>query len=340
MKTVIIKWNPLYSEVSMFDLWSDIRHLSCGTFCGENEKRWPIAHQHQVSLGDQFFIVKLGYGPQGIIGHGIISRNPLTKRKETGLEPDTYYAGVEFSTLINPATLPILTIEELQDAVPTYDWTSGICDILTELEASQLVKKWQQYISQNRDIFLQYNINRDSVYRNDFLTCEEDIDYSPKAILIKWNPNTSNLSLKRFFDNWGELHCSDNVIPWPLTTPQIFSRHDRVYVTVVGTDQSGLLLRGNILTSPQIDMDDFSTWVYLRVRSSMIIGRGNLRDVKLTYDEITELLPQVSKDANNEEIPLTSDDEKRLLETLYSKSPDKFSVTPPLDYFLATDLPF
>lgn len=149
-----------------------------------------------------------------------------------------------------------------------------------------------------------------------------------------------NLSLLRFFDNWGDLHCSDNVIPWPLTSPQIFSRYDRVYIVVVGTDPSGLLLRGDILTSPQIDMDDSNTWVYLRVKSSMIVGRGKLSDARLTFDEIMELLPQVSKDDKNEEVPLTSDDEERLLETLYRKSPDKFSVTPSLDCLLGLDLPF
>lgn len=337
MKTVIIKWNPLYSEVSMFDLWSDIRALNFGRLYSEDARRWPIGHQQEVSQGDEFFIVKLGFGPQGIIGHGFVCSQSIPQKRDVGLEKNRYYVEVEFSTLINPATLPILTVEDLYQAIPTCDWKSEFCTPLTEPETLQLNQMWQSYIMQYRDTFLQYNICSDSVYRNDFITGERDCGYSPKTVLIKWNPNTSPLSIDKLCQEWGDFPISDSLITWPINTPRVFSRYDRVFITMVGTEPSGLLFIGELVSSFDTSRGDSNVWVQLRVKKSKMFGKDSLQMESLTMDEIVELLPRIKKNNQNEEIVLSKEEEKQLLEKLYSKVSYALPLVPSMDYLLKCD---
>ena len=61
---------------------------------------------------------------------------------------------MEPNVIINPDEAPMLTTAELQEAVPSFDWTGGHSGrILTTKEAIAVEQLWNTFIEKNEDMF-------------------------------------------------------------------------------------------------------------------------------------------------------------------------------------------
>ncbi|MBO5958845.1 MAG: hypothetical protein J6Q65_01860 [Lentisphaeria bacterium] len=79
-------------------------------------KSFYVEEPARIRVGDQVFVIKIGNGPCGLVEeYSVIFEWGETTR---GKQIIDCYAELR----LNPATLPLLTLEELEDNIPDFDW--------------------------------------------------------------------------------------------------------------------------------------------------------------------------------------------------------------------------
>ena len=146
-QTVILKWNPAISSINFYDflfriLWDD------------NKADWSIWDHTKVHKGDRFFMLKVGYGTCGIVEAGTITSDPVPDKSWNKQGGKVYYSDYRSEIMINPETLPIIGTEELQAAIPDFDWTGGHSGmVLKDGQAKVLQKLYITYLRENAPLF-------------------------------------------------------------------------------------------------------------------------------------------------------------------------------------------
>lgn len=88
---------------------------------------WSCGNTKKISIGDIFFLIKLGIEPKGIIGCGYVSSSPYPlphwddeKAMEglTALRTDLLFKVL--------SETPIISIEQLQARYPSYNWSPQV----------------------------------------------------------------------------------------------------------------------------------------------------------------------------------------------------------------------
>lgn len=154
-KSVILKWNPSFSSYPM----SGFIHLIYGFAkkdyyeCGDH-MNWSVWDYDKINVGDRVYWVKVGYGQIGIVGSGTVTSEPYISEDWSGKGRITYYVDFIPNVLLNPDTVPILTCEELQRAIPDFEWSKGHSGlVLNDDQAQNLDTLWKDFLLRNEAIF-------------------------------------------------------------------------------------------------------------------------------------------------------------------------------------------
>ena len=146
-QTVILKWNPAFSSISFSDFLFRI-------MWDEAKADWSIWDHGKVRKGDRFFMLKVGCGTCGIVEAGAIISNPVADKDWSGQGRKVFYCNYRSEIIINPETLPIIGTEQLQSAIPDFDWTGGHSGIvLKENQAKAMQKLYITYLRENAPLF-------------------------------------------------------------------------------------------------------------------------------------------------------------------------------------------
>ena len=139
--TFLFAWNPVKWP------WPEIGEAAAKKKKGKKvTDSWNCVSYTKVQPGDRAFFVRLGSEPRGIFASGRITSEPFpcTGRKGQPI----HCVKVEFDTLLDPATMPILTLDILRiGPLEKQTWTpqsSGIRirpELVDELEAV-----WQDFL--------------------------------------------------------------------------------------------------------------------------------------------------------------------------------------------------
>jgi 5-methylcytosine-specific restriction protein A len=119
MATFLYTWNP--KKWNWSDLQEAIYHVN-------NHKpydmRWSCGNTKRISLGDAFFLIRLGVEPKGIIGCGYVTSQPyLFQHWDEGqAKQGKEILGTDllFKSL---SDVPIFSIDYLKKNYPHYNWT-------------------------------------------------------------------------------------------------------------------------------------------------------------------------------------------------------------------------
>jgi len=145
--TVILKWNPAVSSLTMLDFLVGIANE-------DNLGDWSIYEHESVHTGDTFYMIKVGKGQTGIVMRGVITSDPVKGEDWSGRGREVYYCDYEAEIQINPDTFDLLSSEELRDAIPDFDWFAGHSGVvLNEEQAEKLESLWTAYFKQHRGEF-------------------------------------------------------------------------------------------------------------------------------------------------------------------------------------------
>lgn len=147
MKTFILFWNPAISSYTLEQMQYDLANWT-------HVKNWSVWRHKDAHKGDRFFMVRCGEGKTGICMSGHFDSEPYRGGDWSERRRVVYYMDLKVDTVIDPEVLPILTTEELQRQIRSFDWTGGHSGrLLAEKKAEKLEKIWAAFIEQNKRIF-------------------------------------------------------------------------------------------------------------------------------------------------------------------------------------------
>lgn len=154
-KSVILKWNPSFSSYPMSGFIQLIYGFAKKDYyeCGDHMD-WSVWDYDKIKVGDRVYWVKVGYGQIGIVGSGVVTSEPYKSEDWSGKGRITYYVDFIPNVLLNPDTVPILTCEELQRAIPDFEWSKGHSGlVLNDDQAQNLDTLWKDFLLRNEAIF-------------------------------------------------------------------------------------------------------------------------------------------------------------------------------------------
>jgi len=138
-KTFILKWNPAISSVNLedWDFW-----VKKQDFLFPN---WSVHEHEKVNVGDNWYMLRVGDGITGIVGHGTFCSNPQKGGDWSGQGKVRYYAELYLRDLV-PHSEPMITTEDLEKYISTVDWRGGHSGILlSDNEAEKLDELKSKY---------------------------------------------------------------------------------------------------------------------------------------------------------------------------------------------------
>lgn len=156
-KTFILMWNPAISSVTLDDHNNSVSSMLSEYF------NWSVWDHEKAQIGDRFFLVRVGEGKTGIVMSGTFSSMPYEADDWSGKGRQTFYMDMEPNVILNPEVAPMVSTEDLQKAVPSFDWAGGHSGrLLNDIEAKAIEKLWSQFIESNEG-----NFNGDTMYKVD-----------------------------------------------------------------------------------------------------------------------------------------------------------------------------
>lgn len=143
-KTFVLMWNPAISSVTLEDHVNDIPNLLTGYF------NWSVYEYEKAKKGDRFVMIRCGKGRTGLVMSGIFNSNPYQAGDWSGRGRKVYYMDLTPNFIADPERLEnFITTEDLQKAIPSFDWSGGHSGrLLTEEQAAQLEKLLADYLPQ------------------------------------------------------------------------------------------------------------------------------------------------------------------------------------------------
>lgn len=118
MRTFILKWNPAISSVTIDD-WNYMARKQL--FINAN---WSVHDHKKLNVGDRWFMLRVGEGKTGIVGHGYFKTNPQKAEDWSGKGRPCYYCDLEIG-LLCPDDEPMISTEELERNIPQINWRAG-----------------------------------------------------------------------------------------------------------------------------------------------------------------------------------------------------------------------
>lgn len=144
--TFILMWNPEISSFSSEDWKRIMARYPFETF------NWSVWEHEKVGWCDRCYMVRVGSGNTGVVMHGNFTSEPQKGEDWSGKGRDTYYCDINPWNMLDSDAQPIITTEELQKAIPSFDWTGGHSGcMLTKEEAKKLDKLWDKYCKNNSE---------------------------------------------------------------------------------------------------------------------------------------------------------------------------------------------
>lgn len=151
MKTIILKWNPAISSVSMEDMKWAIQERWVSL---DSDFNWSIHDWEKVEKGDRVFMLRVGRGKVGIIASGWLSSDTYEGDDWRGTDEKRRYADILFDVMIYPQRNNILDAKILQKEIPSVDWKGGHSGVvISEEEAAKLESVWKNFLKDNSYLF-------------------------------------------------------------------------------------------------------------------------------------------------------------------------------------------
>ncbi len=148
-KVFVLQWNPVISDTSE-DYFAKIVEKGTSRF------GWEIHDWKEAEIGDLVYMVKCRPAPDaGIVMQGHITGKPFLGPHWSGKRGlRTHYACMSPDYLINHDECPILSLEELEAAMPDFQWDGGHSGRLLPVKESIILERmWLEYLESHKEYF-------------------------------------------------------------------------------------------------------------------------------------------------------------------------------------------
>jgi hypothetical protein len=135
-------WNPAISSVKMEDHVDSIPNLLTEHY------NWSVYEYKEAKKNDRFVLIRCGEGKTGLVMSGIFDSNPYQAGDWSGKGRKVFYMDMTPNFIADPEEAEIITTKQLQEAIPSFDWSGGHSGrLLTEEQARQLEDLLAPYLS-------------------------------------------------------------------------------------------------------------------------------------------------------------------------------------------------
>jgi hypothetical protein len=147
MATFILKWNPAISSFTSEDFALFRKQLP-----RNRDLNWSVWDYEKVKKGDEFYMLKVGEGANGIVMKGRFSSDAWMGDDWSGKGRETYYCWLSIDYFVDDENEPMLTSEQLEEMIPDFDWRKGHSGLkLLKEQSSVLEKYFENYLAENPD---------------------------------------------------------------------------------------------------------------------------------------------------------------------------------------------
>lgn len=161
-QTFILKWNPAISSISMQDHVDGIQMIHTGYF------NWSVYEWERAKMGDRFYMIRVGEGNTGVVMSGIFTSQPYASQdwNPNRNSRKIYYMDMKPNFIVNPEAQAIITTEQLQDAIPDFEWRKGHSgQLLNSEQAKKLEELFADYIQKMLAVDDETNVAMTNVSR-------------------------------------------------------------------------------------------------------------------------------------------------------------------------------
>lgn len=142
--TFILMWNPDISSVTLDDHRYGIAHMLTEYF------NWSVWDYEKAKCGDRFFLVRVGMGNTGIVMSGIFDSQPYEDGDWSDKGRRVFYMDMLPNVILDPEKAPMVTMEEVQKVIPSFDWTGGHSGrLLAKEDAIKLESIWSEFLAEH-----------------------------------------------------------------------------------------------------------------------------------------------------------------------------------------------
>ena len=136
----LMRWNPAISSFTEKDYEECMENLVHGMF----RLKWSIYEWQEARRGDMFFMMRTGDDKAGIVFNGFFLSDPYPADDWAGSTKRRMYVDMVCMNPSEPGDEPQLSLEELQQAVPSFEWSEGHSGVLLSDEVmAQMSQFWQ-----------------------------------------------------------------------------------------------------------------------------------------------------------------------------------------------------
>lgn len=146
--TYILMWNPEISSTKIEDWKYWMEHFP---FIKPN---WSVYEWQESDHWDAFYIVKVGNDRTGVVMKGHFSSLPYRGNDWSGKGRKVYYRDLDIDYIMDPEKGPMISTNELEEAIPGFEWRGGHSGrLLSEDDAEKMDKLWASFKDKNADYF-------------------------------------------------------------------------------------------------------------------------------------------------------------------------------------------
>lgn len=173
-KTFILRWNTDISNHKIADFEDGMAHFHDDEYY-YNWSMWDYRHAH---VGDKFYLIRTGDGRHGVVMSGVLTSNPYVADDWSKRSRKVYYVDMNMDFMIHPEKAPILlTTEELEKAIPDFNWEEGHSgEMLNDEQSEKMESVWQEYISKIHEAYMNDDAAKDY---SDKIICRDRDMFEP-----------------------------------------------------------------------------------------------------------------------------------------------------------------
>ena len=114
-----MRWNPSISSSKIEDFRKAMEKWPKG-FCGN----WSIYEWETADEGDNYIMVRVGDGPNGVVYHGVFLSEPYEGKDWAGTSKKRHYVDISIDSPSDPDH-PAISVEQLEAVLPEIEWRKG-----------------------------------------------------------------------------------------------------------------------------------------------------------------------------------------------------------------------
>ncbi len=140
-RTYLMRWNPSISSFTEKDFEECVANMVHGMF----RINWSIYEWQEARRGDLFYMMRTGDDKAGIAFNGHFISDPYPADDWAGSTKRRMYVDMVCMNPMESVKKPLVTLEKLQAAIPSIEWSKGHSgELLPEEAVTQLNEIWNE----------------------------------------------------------------------------------------------------------------------------------------------------------------------------------------------------